>query len=326
MIVNSYQINDSLQLEPFPIEGTEFKAGNDDKKIWIDLTDPTAEGIEKWLNSHGITGLTKQLCLEGRDRPGFYPLKNETLLVIPILLRDKDENKYSNKVNYITFLCRDNVLLSIHNKPLLASNIKSISETSESWIPAQTLAGLMSALMIYISQEFLNHSIQLRNDIFALEQRMSHKPELVKATEILSLRADLIALGTVVSDQLPPLQAMTNIRKDFLHAGGAEEYMNCALVNLQAVNSSLDWLDGRISALLSGFDMHAQNRTNRRLNMLTILSAIFNPATLLAGIWGMNFVKMPLLANDFGYYIAIGSMVGIGLLMFLFFRRGGWFD
>jgi len=119
---------------------------------------------------------------------------------------------------------------------------------------------------------------------------------------------------------------MSQTRKAFFSFDDAEEYMNCALVNLQAVDGSLDWLDGRISALRSGFDMHAQDQTNRRLNVLTILSAIFNPATLLAGIWGMNFVNMPLLGNPYGYYVAMSIMVIIGVLMYLFFRRGGWFD
>ncbi|PQP34044.1 magnesium and cobalt transport protein CorA, partial [Desulfobacteraceae bacterium SEEP-SAG9] len=82
----------------------------------------------------------------------------------------------------------------------------------------------------------------------------------------------------------------------------------------------------RIGALRSGFEMHAQDQTNRRLNFLTILSAIFNPATLLAGIWGMNFVHMPELQYPNAYPIALGIMVSIGVLMFLLFRRGGWFE
>ena len=102
--------------------------------------------------------------------------------------------------------------------------------------------------------------------------------------------------------------------------------MNCALANLQGVDRSLDWLDGRLGALRSGLEMHAQDETNRRLNMLTILSAIFNPATLLAGIWGMNFTTMPELGYRFGYPIALGLMLVIGVGMYLFFRREGWFD
>jgi len=64
----------------------------------------------------------------------------------------------------------------------------------------------------------------------------------------------------------------------------------------------------------------------RRLGMLTILSAIFMPMTLLAGIWAMNFENMPELTYSFSYPIALGFILLIGVLMYLFFRKGGWFD
>lgn len=44
---------------------------------------------------------------------------------------------------------------------------------------------------------------------------------------------------------------------------------------------------------LEGLQRTANLKTNRRLNMLTILSVIFNPATRLTAIWGMNFVTIP---------------------------------
>jgi len=72
--------------------------------------------------------------------------------------------------------------------------------------------------------------------------------------------------------------------------------------------------------------MYEQEKTNRRLGMLTILSAIFMPMTLLAGIWGMNFVTMPELDYPYGYPMALGALLLVGLGMFLFFRRRGWFN
>ncbi len=102
--------------------------------------------------------------------------------------------------------------------------------------------------------------------------------------------------------------------------------MNCALANLQAADRSLDRLGERINALRAGFQMHAQDKTNRKLGMLTILSAIFMPITLLAGIWGMNFETMPELKFSFAYPVALGLMALIAAGMYRFFRRGGWFD
>jgi magnesium transporter len=98
------------------------------------------------------------------------------------------------------------------------------------------------------------------------------------------------------------------------------------LANLQAADRSLDRLSERISALRAGFQMHAQDKTNRKLGMLTILSAIFMPITLLAGIWGMNFEIMPELKFPFAYPVALGLMALIAAGMYRFFRRGGWFD
>jgi magnesium transporter len=102
--------------------------------------------------------------------------------------------------------------------------------------------------------------------------------------------------------------------------------MNCALANLQVADRSLDRLGERIGALRAGFQMHAQDKTNRKLGMLTILSAIFMPITLLAGIWGMNFETMPELKFPFAYPVALGLMALIAAGMYRFFRRGGWFD
>jgi magnesium transporter len=72
--------------------------------------------------------------------------------------------------------------------------------------------------------------------------------------------------------------------------------------------------------------MHAQDRTNRRLGRLTVLSAIFMPITFLVSIWGMNFKYMPLLTVQNGMFIAMIIIFGIAGAMYLYFRRKGWFD
>jgi magnesium transporter len=61
------------------------------------------------------------------------------------------------------------------------------------------------------------------------------------------------------------------------------------------------------------------------MGVLSILSAIFMPSTLLAGIWGMNFHNMPELAYANAYPIALGAMMLLGSGMYLYFRSRGWF-
>ena len=125
-------------------------------------------------------------------------------------------------------------------------------------------------------------------------------------------------------DQLPAIKGLGLTEKPFFRLDDARQYLDCALANLQAADGSLNWLDRRIGTLRSEFDMHAQARTNRRLDTLTIFAAIFNPLTLMAGVWGMNFVNMPELNIPYGYPLALGLMAVVGAGMYRFFRRGGW--
>ncbi len=68
------------------------------------------------------------------------------------------------------------------------------------------------------------------------------------------------------------------------------------------------------------------NRMNSVMMTLTVITTIFMPLTFIAGVYGMNFTHMPELQWRYGYFIVVGIMVVIGISMFLWFRRKGWFE
>jgi magnesium transporter len=68
-----------------------------------------------------------------------------------------------------------------------------------------------------------------------------------------------------------------------------------------------------------------QDKTNNRLRILTIISAIFMPLTLIAGIYGMNFENMPELSESYAYFIVLIGMGVFAIAMLVFFIWKGWF-
>lgn len=66
------------------------------------------------------------------------------------------------------------------------------------------------------------------------------------------------------------------------------------------------------------------HRTNEIMRVLTIVSAIFLPLSLVAGIFGMNFVYMPELQYHYGYFIVLGGMVLLAVVLLVLFRRKRW--
>ncbi|MUT67040.1 magnesium/cobalt transporter CorA [Paenibacillus sp. NEAU-GSW1] len=78
--------------------------------------------------------------------------------------------------------------------------------------------------------------------------------------------------------------------------------------------------------LRDSYISYNSNRMNAIMKTLTVITTIFMPLTFLAGLYGMNFVNMPELKWHWGYFSLLGVMVLIGLGMYAWFRRKGWFD
>jgi magnesium transporter len=77
------------------------------------------------------------------------------------------------------------------------------------------------------------------------------------------------------------------------------------------------------SGLMEVYLSSISNRTNEIMKVLTIISAVFIPLTLVAGIYGMNFKHMPELAWGYPYYF-YGLMALIAILLLGYFRAKGW--
>ena len=66
------------------------------------------------------------------------------------------------------------------------------------------------------------------------------------------------------------------------------------------------------------------HRTNEIVRVLTVLSAIFLPLSLVAGIFGMNFEYMPELKMHDAYFFALGGMVTLAVILLVIFRIRRW--
>jgi magnesium transporter len=84
-------------------------------------------------------------------------------------------------------------------------------------------------------------------------------------------------------------------------------------------------LQDRLTALLDAHVTSVSNRLNQVMKVLTIVSTIFMPLSVISGLWGMNLL-LPTLpggeATQFWWIFVV--MVAIVVTMLLFFRRLRW--
>ena len=75
-------------------------------------------------------------------------------------------------------------------------------------------------------------------------------------------------------------------------------------------------------------DLYLSNvnlRMNEVMKVMAVVTCLLAPATVIGGIFGMNFDSIPLLNNNWGFFISVGLMLIIPIIMISSFRKRGWF-
>ena len=92
----------------------------------------------------------------------------------------------------------------------------------------------------------------------------------------------------------------------------------------ERANSLATLYYGVATDLIDGYISLASHRLNNIMKILTIVTAIFVPLSFLAGVYGMNFENMPELRSTRGYFVLLGVMASIAVILLLVFRRKRW--
>ena len=220
-------------------------------------------------------------------------------------------------------LCLDRLVITMHEQPARSPLLEQVP-FAKLRLQEGSVAGVVCALAHVQSMRLRRDVVGLRGEGDALVLRMDSDPEAVPPGQILALKRRVLALGGLVDEQLAVLEALKVSSKPPLPLGLIAESIQIAIGITRATERDIDRLDRRLSDLQRRYEATQQDKTNHRLGLLTILSAIFMPLTLIVGLYGMNFDVMPELHFRHGYFITLGAMALTAGGLYWYFRSRGW--
>lgn len=166
---------------------------------------------------------------------------------------------------------------------------------------------------------------QIGDDCETLEEELLRKPATTMLQNIHRLKRETMELRRAVW----PLREVVNalIRNDgvfFQHTTVPylRDVYDHTVHLIESLESVRDLLGGMLDIYLSSIS----NRVNMEVRALTVVAMLFMPATLIAGIFGMNFKEVPLLQDADGFWVAMGMMAAIAITMGLIFWRRQWLN
>lgn len=321
MIIKAFTIDEKSRLAAIDSEDLSQEWLIDEIPRWIDVEAAEADALSDFLSPLCIPQPIIESCLKPSDEPELVHYENVTYIEFPLILKNQDY-----KLMYVSMLFLPTTLITIHMGTVSTISTLEARLSTESLFRSSDISGLLYQIFVHLIKLTYRFFRDVRAEINHLSKAIIEKSDRVELEDVLNMARSIDLFITVTEDQNYCIENI--LASESKSVGLGNEHQNFRELNrsLQSAIRIINRYDGRVTELLQFYMLTLQDKTNNRLRVLTVISAVFLPLTLIAGIYGMNFRHMPELAGPYSYYIVLSLMFVIALGMLFFFYRRGWFD
>ena len=296
----------------------ERRYGDQGAVRWIDVIDPTQAELDDIAVQFGLESKTFDEAHRQSARP---------------MLRRYPDHAYL--VAFSASLAEIDMYLG----PGWLVTVRHHDGTGQEWDPAETVERFdrragdqpnAALLLLTLLDVLIDDYFEVTDDI---EDRMelvedsifseTARTERETQAKLFALRRELLQLRRVVMPLREVLGAIS--RQEVVGVEGealmlARDLYDRMLRVVEVVDEQRELLGNAVDAHLAVMS----NQMNLVMKQLTAWGSIVFGATLIAGIYGMNFEHMPELEWYFGYPLALGMMAALSVGLYRVFRRRDW--
>ena len=331
--------------------------------LWLDVThDEVAANPEAWRDEvERITGI-RIYDLHLKDvinlsHPSYFDATQDYELVVFQKLAlgietpstetaNKKIPAALNKLNTIpvSFLLLGTALVTVrgkHSRTIEAARQRLLSHKpkGEGNGHASRLPSSPEDLMLRLLNAMVDQYLDLRQPLTNQLDRWQHalldpRKPFNNWIALLDSRIEIRKLDHLCEEQYDALQELRDHLVD-TYDGNSEHHSRAKDLLLVRINDVMEHVNRvlnharRLEASLeSSVQIHfaaMAHRTSDIMRWLTVITALFMPLTLITGVFGMNFIKMPMLADESGFWKVIGGMVAIVFVLVVIFIKLQYF-
>lgn len=284
--------------------------------FWLDVISPSDEELQQLVQDFGIHKADVDHYKSDRTRPRTAIHKTYIYFTLNFL----EGNLKNYKASKVAFILEHHQLMTIRDGEIGAFD-KVIPLIDEERYLEDGVEFLLYRLIIkmllgydHIIEE-LEQKVEKTND--AVEDNKNILPDIKR------IRQDSSKLISIIQPEARVLRLLGAHEFEYT-SDKTEPYFADLSDLLQEFIAQLDEMRGSLNDTIEAFTAIQSTEMSKVMQVLTILSTIFLPATLIASIYGMNF-KIPEYHWKYGYPYALGLMVAIALGFVVYMKKRGWF-
>jgi Mg2+ and Co2+ transporter CorA len=309
-----------LQEQAVPVNQLQAFIGESGER-WFEVQEANPEELRKFLALLDLHPLQMTRCLDSVNDPGVISFGKSLLMEYPAAF-----NRESLNPAYLTILLKDSVLVTVRHGAMTALDELVQSLTAETAPALLHLPQLIYMILDQFSDLNIEAQVAIRDQMQLLSNTLAENPDVVSIGDLSRSRAQVENMVSLVENQLYCISALNACDNDVLHDPHRKAYIQDLLSEMEIAQRGIYRLESRVKDLYNDYQAAGSGRVEKRLRLLTIISAITLPLGLVAGLLGMNVGGLPGTTTPSGFIIVLGLMILIVAVEYWYFKRKGWFD
>lgn len=281
-----------------------------------------ADVIQAVGNTFGLHPLTQEDIANSEQRPKAENFESYLYLLLKMIFFD-DKTSYINIEQVSLVLTKDHVLTFQEATVDVFDPLRARLEVPGSRLRRSHADYFFFALIDVVVSNYFYVVEQLSDRLTNLEMDIIDHIDEDALTEMQQLRKSLQVLQRAIFPLRDAINHCLRGESKLIHKQ-TRVYFQELNDQIYQVIDTLSSQQDSLNNLQSLYLALASQKTNDVMKVLTVISTIFLPLSFLAGIYGMNFDRMPELHWPYSYYVLWGFN---GLLitgMLLYFRYKDW--
>ena len=291
--------------------------------IWINIDGiHEIETLEKLGDCFALHPLTLEDILNTDQRPKIEDYGEYIFIVLKMLYPDDETGEIL--AEQVSLVLGKNFVISFQEKEGdIFNSVRERIRSGKGRVRKMGADYLVYSLLDSIVDNYFIILEKLGERIEFLEEKLIINPVPETINLIHKLKREMIFLRRSV---WPLREVIGSIERgeSSLIKGSTNIYLRDVYDHTIQVIDTIETFRDILSGMLDIYLSSVSNRLNAVMKVLTIIATIFMPLTFIAGIYGMNFKYMPELEWRLGYPVILLTMVSIGVLMLVSFRKKKW--
>jgi magnesium transporter len=294
---------------------------------WINIERPTPLECA-WLEEHfDFHALDFEDVLSRNQRPKIDEYPDYLFIVLHFPVFDRTVGRLGT--GELDFFVGRDFVVTLPNQPLQPVSYLFERCRAKPELREQLFARGSGYLLYRIVDDAFDYCFpmlrKIGNKLDALEDEIFEGRGEDVVRDISNVKQEIINFRKVIRPQRTVLRDLENAKQSFLAPAGGELeiYFDDIADSHERIWDMLENYKEVIEGLEDTNEAVISHRLNDVLRVLTVISVVFLPLTLIASIFGMN-VRVPDEGQIAGFWIILGVMVVLVVGMIAFFRRRGW--